>query len=534
MKFAVKFIYICLVLTFGVACSNVTNELEKAESIAETAPDSAMNILNNYEYSSLNNEQKALFGLTFIYLHDKKHLEIVHDNILKASTAYYEKKGDNRHLAVCYYFTGRMYKYSLKYDMAMRYYLKALDCTSSNDYYIAGRINSDIGDVYTFQGNNSGAILKYQQSYNLFRKSGSTVYAHYALINMGKSYTYSKDYAKAQIKFNEVISQSKDSFVLSFAYLNAGINQFHAGNYPDACRFIRSSFKYPQLTSRKPFQTLYLSESYFELGLNDSAQTYAFKTLAFKPDLVVKRDCYRILANVAYKEEKTLEIKKYFSLYQDLSDSIQNINNQPKGKELEQVFLSEKKATNSQFRVWILALSIIVICAIGILLFLKTSKTNTRKIKDIEIKSIQEKKETIQEIINRKKETLHHQIKEKRESVHLKGKLKTGMSMHELLMSYYDEFIHLSNPAHFKREMDATLNGLYTKIETKYPELREKEIQWACLFLLRFPNDEIMILLDYNLEAFKKMKQRFARKIDTNAVANIEGILLELMYSAKE
>ncbi|MFW9596727.1 MAG: hypothetical protein ACMV0Y_02135 [Paludibacter sp.] len=156
---------------------------------------------------------------------------------------------------------------------------------------------------------------------------------------------------------------------------------------------------------------------------------------------------------------------------------------------------------------------------------------NSKKIKDIEIKNIQEKKETIQDIINRKKETLHNLIKEKKETINLKGKLKSGMSMNELLMLYYDEYIHLSNPAYFKKEMNATLNGLYSKLENTYPDLREIEIQWACLSLLRFPNDEIMILLDYNSEAFKKMKQRFARKINAGAVANIDKMLHELMYS---
>ena len=243
------------------------------------------------------------------------------------------------------------------------------------------------------------------------------------------------------------------------------------------------------------------------------------------------RDCYRILANVAYRENKTIEIKKYFSIYQDLSDSIQSINNQPKGKELEQIFLSEKKVSNSQAKVLLLILSIILICILSFGIYIRISKMNSKKIKDIEIKNIQEKKETIQDIINRKKETLHNLIKEKKETINLKGKLKSGMSMNELLMLYYDEYIHLSNPAYFKKEMNATLNGLYSKLENTYPDLREIEIQWACLSLLRFPNDEIMILLDYNSEAFKKMKQRFARKINAGAVANIDKMLHELMYS---
>lgn len=531
MKHVLKFIYVSLFIVIGVACSNVTNDLEKAELIAESAPNSAMSILNNYEYNSINDDQKALFGLIFIQLHDKKNLEIVHSKILNTSTEYYEKKNDKKHLGFCYFYTGRMFKYRLQYDKAMTFYLKALDCCSSKDYFILGRINSDIGDVFTFQGNNKEAISKYQLSYNYHVKASSLTSAHYALINIGKCYTYLKEFKKAQLKFNEVFKHSKDSFVLGVSYLNAGINQFHAEQYDAACLYIRNSFKFPQIAARKPFQTLYLAESYFKLSANDSAKIYAFKTLKLHPDLVVMRDCYRILANVAYRENKTIEIKKYFSIYQDLSDSIQSINNQPKGKELEQIFLSEKKVSNSQAKVLLLILSIILICILSFGIYIRISKMNSKKIKDIEIKNIQEKKETIQDIINRKKETLHNLIKEKKETINLKGKLKSGMSMNELLMLYYDEYIHLSNPAYFKKEMNATLNGLYSKLESTYPDLREIEIQWACLSLLRFPNDEIMILLDYNSEAFKKMKQRFARKINAGAVANIDKMLHELMYS---
>ena len=112
------------------------------------------------------------------------------------------------------------------------------------------------------------------------------------------------------------------------------------------------------------------------------------------------RDCYRILANVAYRENKTIEIKKYFSIYQDLSDSIQSINNQPKGKELEQIFLSEKKVSNSQAKVLLLILSIILICILSFGIYIRISKINSKKIKDIEIKNIQKKKETIQDTLS--------------------------------------------------------------------------------------------------------------------------------------
>lgn len=531
MKLVLKFTYLSLFFIFGVACSNVTNDLEKAELVVESEPDSAMNILNKYEYNTINNEQKALFGLIFIQIHDKKHLEIVHDKILKTSTDFYEERGDNKHLAYCYFYTGRMYKYRLQYDKAMTYYLRALDCCSSKDYFVLGRINSDIGDVFVYQKNYTEAIRKYDVAYKNFSNTAYSRYAYNTLINSGRSYTFLKNYNKAQENFNKVIRETKDSLLLNYAYQSSGINSFHKKDYIQAIKLLKTALNYPYFKQNRAIQTYFLSDSYYELNNLDSSSIYANLTFNYSPDIVTKRECYRILTNIYYQKNDVSNIKKYLSLYQDFSDSLRKIDNQPKGKEIEQVYLSQKKATSSQSRVWFLIVSIIFICMSGIWLYLTISKTNTKKIKDIEIKNIQEKKETIQDILDRKKETLHNLIKEKKELVNIKGKLKSGMSMNELLMLYYDEFIHLSNSDYFKKEMNATLNGLYSKLENIYPDLREKEIQWACLSVLRFPNDEIMILLDYNSEAFKKMKQRFARKINAGSVANIDSALRELMYS---
>ena len=72
---------------------------------------------------------------------------------------------------------------------------------------------------------------------------------------------------------------------------------------------------------------------------------------------------------------------------------------------------------------------------------------------------------------------------------------------------------------------------MYDKLELFYPELKEKEIQWACLSLLEIPNEDILIILEYNPEAYKKMKQRFARKINVNTIPDISPVLKKIMYN---
>lgn len=117
------YLFIALVL-IALSCSHTNEQLLRAEQLVETAPDSAMAILKKYSYNKLSDKDKALYGLVYIQVRDKKFLSLEPDSLLDFTLGYYQKKhDDHERLAACYLYKGRSLKYSFQYEKAVELYV---------------------------------------------------------------------------------------------------------------------------------------------------------------------------------------------------------------------------------------------------------------------------------------------------------------------------------------------------------------------------------------------------------------------------
>ena len=117
-----------LVLLSLTGCSHTPKDLQRAELLMESAPDSSLHILqhispNNY----MPNSSKALYGLLMFQALDKNFLTLTPDTLINYSIAYYERAGEKSSLAAAYLYKGRMYKYALRYEDATMCLMKAVD-----------------------------------------------------------------------------------------------------------------------------------------------------------------------------------------------------------------------------------------------------------------------------------------------------------------------------------------------------------------------------------------------------------------------
>ena len=172
LKFLLHAWVILLLISAMSACSLTPTELKTAEQLIETAPDSALHILQHLtptQYKSDKN--RALYGLLIIETLGKKKLPMKPDSLLDFSIDFYSNHPDGNRLASCYLYKGRTFKYSSQYEKAMQYYLKALDeVKDEKDNILLGRVNLDLGDIYNIQGDYNVARKKYQLAYDYFSK----------------------------------------------------------------------------------------------------------------------------------------------------------------------------------------------------------------------------------------------------------------------------------------------------------------------------------------------------------------------------
>ena len=213
-----KFLLHCwaiLLLTFGLsACSVLPSELTTAEKLIETAPDSALHILQHIPASKLRSDKnRALYGLLMFETLGKKKLPMKPDSLLDFSIDYYSNHPDGNRLATCYLYKGRTFKYSAQYEKAMQYYLKALDeIKTENDNILLGRINFDMGDIHNMQCDYIVARRKYKLAYDHFKKANNQTLSYYSLLNIDRTYHDAKDFKTAEIYYRSISVEAKTHF----------------------------------------------------------------------------------------------------------------------------------------------------------------------------------------------------------------------------------------------------------------------------------------------------------------------------------
>jgi len=491
------------------------NELKTAEKLIEANPDSALYILKHItptNYKSASN--RALYGLLLMESLDKKQLSLEPDSLINFSIYYYENHPDGDRLATCYLYKGRQYKYAFQYEKAITCYLKALDVIKNKEnYLLLGRINSDIADIYLYQCEYKLANGRYLEAYKYFNKAKFTTFAYYSLINIGKSFSQSKLYTKAQSYFNKVYIETKDSMVKGFAIQYIGINYYESKRMDSAIVYLRKSIYYPYTKSNRALRYYYLADLYYDLNLPDSATYYAQHAFNYEPDIRTKRECYRILTNCESSKGNIKEMNCYMAGYQDCSDSIRKIDAQTKGSVLETIHSTSEEVVKTKHWVWYLVVVILFITVLSILTYFQLQKRKKRELSETEEKHREQKEILRKDMMLKHRQVLLHKI-EAIKTEQSAARKKLSLAEKEVLdKNIYDKLLHFNDTVFFFRQMDAILNNLVSKLKDRYPILSDREISWCCLYLLNIPSTDILLLLNYQVNTLNKMKQRLAIKL---------------------
>jgi len=510
-----------------VACSGNNSQLNRAEQLIETAPDSALHLLQSlpsHKYKSSSN--RALYGLLMIRALDKKLLPLKPDSLLDYSISYYREHGGNDRLASCYLYKGRTYKYSFQYEKAISYYLKALDAMDTDtNRLLLGRINFDMGDIYLVQREYALSRQKYLQAYALFRKVNNATSAFYSLVDVGRTYSQEKLNANARLYFKRAFGFAKDSLMQGVALQELGVDYFNSHQPDSALVYLRKVIPYPYLANSRAIRYYYLADLYFDLNKPDSAYYCANKAFDYKPDIRTQRECYRILVNTVSLKGNLTALKKYMLKYQACSDSLRKIDSQTKGSVLETIHKNSTEYVKVKTRFWYF-IGFVALLAVFVAFFLRKGL----RLKEQKL-TVANKKEQLKIRDHRKEVMLRHRtaLLQKIEAMRTyqnQERIKAdAIEKEELDRKIYEELLHIDDLEFFYREMDAVFNNLVSKLRSRYPALTPKEITWCCLHLLNIPGHDILNLLDYKVNTLKKMRQRLIAKTGLASATEIDEFL---------
>lgn len=125
-------IILSVIFVFAAGCDHksdsIQTDLDTAELLMESHPDSALSILNSIHTSSITSQsQLARYALLKSMALDKNYIDTTKFDVLQPAIDYYLKKGSPDEKLRTYYYQGRIYQNRNDRDSALNTFMKGLD-----------------------------------------------------------------------------------------------------------------------------------------------------------------------------------------------------------------------------------------------------------------------------------------------------------------------------------------------------------------------------------------------------------------------
>jgi len=403
---------------------------------------------------------------------------------------------------------------------------------NEKNFTLLGRIYSDLGDISSIQQNIIESRKKYLLSLEYLKRAGNSIDANYTILSIGRTYHFEKDFKTAQLYYLKVLSQTTDSMLCGAAYQEIGINYYWNKQLDSAEYYLRKSLSFPFKGYSYAIRLRNLADLLSDKENYNASFQYATLALKYPANFYTKRDCYRILVNIEYKRKNIKQMGVYMSSYQTCTDSVRKIESQTKSTVLEALHTTTEDADNSKKQNTFLGLLLLAIIAIGIRVLYKMQKHHQKERALTEERLYEQKASIRKDVMLKQRNALLNKIEEIRAEQALERKNATPSARETMDRKLYNHFIHFDDAEFFLRQMDAILNNLVSKLNSRYLAITPKEMIWCCLHLLNIPNSDMLLLLNYKPESLIKMKQRLAQKTKLNSSAELNDFLHSILYEA--
>lgn len=530
------FTYFCFLLLLSLlGCSRNSRDLQRGEQLLETSPDSALRILQQLAApNSMADSDKALYGILLFQALDKNYLALAPDTLINQSIEYFEQHGQKSRLATAYLYKARMYKYALQYEDATICLMKALDnADKTTDFALLARVYSDLGTISYIQHDYVDARSEYKQEYYYFSKTTLKKHTLEALLAIGRTYFVVKDHDSASIYYKQALHRATDSISKGNCMQEIAQNYYAQENYDSALHYLRPLIHYPYTDTNRAMRYFVLADVYLEIKQLDSANFYAKRAFQFKPCILIRQGCYRILGNTTFLQNKTKEMAHYLSLYTASMDTVKQIQSQTKVSVLKKMNQADKKIKANELSIISLAIILLLIIVVGIIIiyYIHKKYSTHKQAQEVRMQQLHSK---LMEKQTNLVEDLKLKIETERNKQAGARKKSTQAERDVLILEFYSSTLHVNDWCAFARLMNYTLNNVVCTLESTCADIKKNEIIWCCLHLLNVPQDERIIVLNTSTASMYKLKQRLAIKLQLNGAKMLDEYLKQFhkVYNA--
>ena len=309
------------VLTIGSCDRHGTawNEMDKAENLMDTKPDSALVVLENIPSSSVNGKEAAArYALLKSIALDKNCIDTTTFDVLQPAIDYYVKNGTPDEQFRTYYYQGRIYQNQGDDDSAMRSFMNGYDLRHGvTDSLLLAHTLVAQGTLYFKQYKINDFVHYNMEAAKLYEAIGKDILAIKSYTNALDGYIMMEDKSAADSILSicvPLVQKNPDGE----AYLFPSLLSYTIGFCPpDDIKAFLDEYQNMELTTD---ETMIFAEGYSKIGEYDKAMTIisninpaentwdSLKYASIKIDILERQGKY----------------KEAFTLYRDYSATLEH------------------------------------------------------------------------------------------------------------------------------------------------------------------------------------------------------------------
>ncbi|NLI35594.1 MAG: hypothetical protein GX416_03610 [Bacteroidales bacterium] len=541
-KNAIYILILSLVL-FGCHQKPLHPTLQKAEKLMHWRPDSALAILGHYTTRSFSDSADiAAYTLLRTQADDKNYIDHTSDSLIKIAVRYYDRHGSKLQQAQAHYYWGRTFQdRGDDVHTAEQFLVASPLAEREKDITLQCKVKNNL--AYLFWSNNM-----YPEADSIFKQ----------LIHIETRLHDIEGVAICYNMLGNIAMENGKQFIKAEKYEREALKITTSYNYIEIKRSVLSSLSVLFRYAHKPLLSIAyakkgisispdsLCDGYFynigasfaEIGKTDSASIYLHKSLSI-PYCTTKKAAFLELREISRKLGDAKTALYYNDKYENCKSLEENSRNTIKViRTIESILFKQLQATyKEQSRSSEIIASIILLCfslfSIGLLVNKKKKEEAINKnerlpenlcereiegyIKQIisngkkEIETLNEKLIVKQDIIQNLQKSLEQQEVKAYSNLFVEFQdLSTYNKNHPGEEKYLNE----KNWQEIEACIDKISPNFGEKLQAKYMNLSEEDIQFCYLVRLKLKYSDIEFIINKSRPAVYKRKDSILSRMN--------------------
>ena len=443
---------ICLFLLLVTSCKErpeVSATLDRAEELMESAPDSALTLLQTLDTETFRKRSThARHALLFTQAQDKNYIDETNDSLISIAVDYYRQHGDVRSRFLSLYYNGRVLTNAGDHLNAMLAYAEAKELVEElRDNYYTGLLYTQLGNLYREFYDFPKSLEAYRMAEKHYQIAGKELHGLYAIMDQSSICRNLNDYAMSDSLLQLVLRKAENSenHTLMNYVMSSLVMQYVEQN-----RMQEAKSMYHSILAKFGIEdkTSAFLSSVVSICLSDGQYDEAERVLQLSWDKAENADdsvaCH-LAASEMYRSRN-----QYDKAFQEQTDGVL-MQNQIVTRNLEQPVLTFqhnyleqelkhetfKREMHRKLNLFILLFLITFIGGIGYFLQKRVRQYYRERFRQ-RMHCLWEEVIAREEIIHRRLESLNHEMEQKEKLSHQSiSNLEEDLRLHEIAFDKY-------------------------------------------------------------------------------------------------